>query len=65
VLWPADATPQKYEEAMAKMGTSPLGKGRFLITDSRISHASDTADEKLGKIEWMKFSVEIVLPQAR
>jgi hypothetical protein len=54
VLWPYYATPQKYEEAMAKLGTSPLGKGRLWITDSRI---------KLDKIEWMKFSVEIVLPR--
>ena len=61
VLWPP--TPEKYEEASAKLGTSPLGKGRLWITDSKISHSGDTPDEKLGKIEWMTFSVEITLPR--
>jgi hypothetical protein len=65
VLGYADATPQKYEEAVAKLGTSPLGRGRLWITDSRISHSSDTAEEKLGRIEWMRFSVEIILPQSQ
>jgi hypothetical protein len=46
------ATPQKYEEAVAKLGSSPTATGRFWITDSRI---------QAGKIEWMKFSVEIRL----
>jgi hypothetical protein len=63
VLWPYTATPQKYEEALAKLGTSLLGKGRLWITDSRISHSGDTPNQKLGKIEWMKFSVEISLPR--
>ena len=63
VLWPYTATPQKYEEALARLGTSPVGKGRLWITDSRISHSGDTPNEKLGKIEWMKFSVEIKLPR--
>jgi hypothetical protein len=63
VLWPYTATQQKYDEALAKLGTSQLGKGRLWITDSRISHSGDTPDEKLGKIEWMKLTVEIVLPR--
>lgn len=62
VMWPYNATPQKYEEAMAKLGTSPLGRGRLWITDSKISHADDTAEEKSGRIEWMAFTVEIKLP---
>ncbi|MGD0869758.1 MAG: hypothetical protein ABSB88_09425 [Bryobacteraceae bacterium] len=56
-------TPEKYEEALAKLGTSLLGKGRLWITDAKISHSGDTPDEKLGKIEWMTFSVEITLPR--
>jgi hypothetical protein len=63
VLGFADATPRKYEAALATLGTSPLGTGRLWITDSRISHAGDTAEVKLGRIEWMKFSVEIILPR--
>jgi hypothetical protein len=63
VMWPYTATPEKVEEAFAKLGTSPLGKGRLWITDSRISHSGDSPDDKRGKIEWMKFSVEISLPR--
>jgi len=63
VLWPYTATKQKYEEAFDKLGTSAAGKGRLWITDSKISHSRDTPDEKLGKIEWMKFTVEITLPR--
>jgi hypothetical protein len=65
VLWPYTATQQKYEKALAKLGSSPLGNGRLWITDSRVSHAGDTADEKLGRVEWMKFSVEIMLPRTK
>ena len=61
VMWPYTATQEKYEEAMAKLGTSPLGHGRMWITGSTISHKDDTANEKLGKIERMTFSVEITL----
>jgi hypothetical protein len=62
VMWPASGTEQQYREAMATLGTSPLGKGRLWITDSKVTHADDTADDRGGKIEWMKFSVEIRLP---
>jgi hypothetical protein len=57
------ATPQKADEALEKLGTSALGKGRLWITDSRISHARDTPDEKRGKIESMSFTVEVRLPR--
>jgi hypothetical protein len=62
VMWPYTATPKRAEEALARLGTSPPGKGRLWITDSRISHASDTPDEKPGKIQSMSFSVEMILP---
>jgi hypothetical protein len=52
VLWPYTWPKKKYEEALDKFGSSPAGTGRFWITDSRI---------RAGKIEWMKFSVEIRL----
>jgi hypothetical protein len=64
VLWPYYApTPRSYDEALAKLGTSPLGKGRLWITDSRITHSGDTPDSKASVIEWMKFTVEIILPR--
>jgi hypothetical protein len=67
VLWPYTGTEKQVEEALAKLGTSPSGQGRFWITQSKTSHSAGTADdtgnEELGKIEWMKFSVEIKLPR--
>ena len=64
VLWPYTAKSDKeYNEAMAKLGSVPLGKGRLWITGSKISHANDTADQNQGEIEWLQFSVEIVLPR--
>lgn len=62
VLWPYNWTEQEYNKALADLGSSPLGIGRLWITGSRISHASDTPDNKLGNIEWMRFTVEIRLP---
>jgi hypothetical protein len=58
-------TEQEVNKAMAELGTSPLGKGRLWITGSRISHVAGTPDNKLGKIEWMQFAVEIRLPDTR
>lgn len=63
VMWPYTTTEQKAQEALAKLGSSPSGKGRLWITGSKISHADDTPDEKEGKILSMKFSVEITLPR--
>ncbi len=63
VMWPP--TPEKFEEAVAKLGSSPLGTGRLWITDSKVSHSGDTADNNLGQIEWMSFSVEIRLPASK
>jgi len=63
VMWPYSATKQQYEEALAKLGSSPLGKGRLWITDAKVSHAEDTNQDKRGKIEWLSFTVEIRLPR--
>ena len=62
VLWPYNWTEQEANKALAELGSSPLGSGRLWIIDSRISHANDTSDSKLGNIEWMQFAVEIRLP---
>jgi hypothetical protein len=63
VLWPyTAATPRDYDEALAKLGTSPLGKGRLWITNSRISHSGGLPHDK-GRIDWMEFTVEVILPQ--
>jgi hypothetical protein len=62
VLWPYNWTEKEQNKALADLGSSPLGTGRLWITDSRISHSKDTPDDKLGNIEWMRFTVEIRLP---
>jgi hypothetical protein len=46
------ATPQKYDEALAKLGTSAKGRGRFWITEWKISHCSTKKDTKR---DWAKF----------
>lgn len=63
VMWPYTFTKQEYDEALAKLGSSRLGKGRLWITDSRVSRSGDMPAAKLGKIEWMRFTVEIKLPR--
>ncbi len=50
---------------MEKLGTSAGGIGRIWITDSKVSHTDDTPDHNHGKIQWMKFSVEILLPSKK
>jgi hypothetical protein len=52
-------TQQKYDQALAKLGTSAKGRGRLWITDSKISRSGGRSE---GRIEWMSFSVEIMLP---
>jgi hypothetical protein len=59
------ATENQQQKALNELGSSPQGQGRLWITDFRISHASDTADDKRGVIEWIRFTVEIVLPNQK
>lgn len=63
VLWPYTATQQEFEDALAKLATSPLGQGRLWITASRISGRGEARNEQLGRIEWIRFSVEVKLPR--
>ncbi len=64
LLWPYTFTEKEVNKAQADLGSSPLGEGRLWITDSKISHASDTSDNKLGTIAWIRFTVEILLPKS-
>ncbi len=63
VMHHSNASEQEVDEARAKLGTSPLGKGRLWIEDSKITpgQKSDTAKD-LGAIHWIKFKVEIEFP---
>jgi len=60
-LWPYSFTEKEIDKAAAENG-SPEGTGRLWITGSRINHASDTTDDKVGTIDWMRFTVETRLP---
>ena len=59
LLWPAAATEAAVKEAQDKLGTSPLGKGRVHIRDSRVT-APQGANP--GSIDWLSFEVELQLP---
>ena len=54
VLWPYTFTKQQQDEALAKLGTSPVGKGRLWITKLKTSH---------GQVQTMSFRAEIKLPR--
>jgi hypothetical protein len=63
VIYGSNASKQEVEEAQAKLGSSPLGKGRLWIEDSKITpgHTTGTGQD-LGAIHWIKFKVEITFP---
>jgi len=62
-LWPYSYPQKVVDEAMAKLGSSPLGKGRLWIEDYRITPGKETADgSNPGVIHWIKFKVEIEFP---
>ena len=63
LLWPYNYSDEQVQEARAKLGSSPLGKGRLKILDFKISPAEKTAGGvNLGRIDWLKFELEISLP---
>jgi hypothetical protein len=63
-LWPYTHSKKEVDEAMAKLGTSPLGKGRFVISDSRTSPAEQDVDGKdYGRVDWIRFELDITLPK--
>lgn len=52
------------KDAGERLGTSPQGKGRLWIRDSRISRAPKPAGGvNLGQIESITFDVQIEIPQ--
>jgi hypothetical protein len=63
VIYPNGASEREMEEAQAKLGSSPLGKGSLWIVDSRITPGHDGGTgQELGAIHWIKFKVEIKFP---
>lgn len=64
VLWPYTFSKQEVDEALAKLGSSPLGTGRLSITRYKITPGrKTTAGVDLGAIHWIKFKVEIKFPE--
>jgi hypothetical protein len=60
LLWPYSSTGKELTEAREKLGACPLGKGRLWIRDSRIVSPTAADPERIG---WIRFDVEIDLPQ--
>jgi hypothetical protein len=66
VLDSSSSVPEpQYTRALADLGTLAHGKGRLWITGFKVSHAQDTPDSKLGRIEWLEFRAEISLPSTK
>ncbi len=64
LLWQYNNSEEQVQEAYRKLGSSPMGKGLLKILDSRISPAEKAAGgDNLGRIDWLKFEVEISLPR--
>lgn len=62
-IYPSTASKQEVNDALAKLGSSPLGKGRLWIEDSKITPGHESGDANdLGAIHWIKFRVEIKFP---
>ncbi|MGA2273761.1 MAG: hypothetical protein ABSH00_09410 [Bryobacteraceae bacterium] len=66
VLWGYTHSQQEIDEALAKLGTSPLGRGKLTILESKVSPAEhDIQGKNYGKIDWLKFRLDITFPAAR
>ncbi|MBI1896725.1 MAG: hypothetical protein HYS04_09370 [Acidobacteria bacterium] len=60
LLWPYKYDRGQLDEAEAKLGKSPLGTGKLTILEAKITEGA--GEQKLGRIEWLKFEVEMRLP---
>jgi hypothetical protein len=64
VLYPSNYTDAQVDEATAKIGSSPKGKGGVTILTSKIVPSDNRPEGKdLGRIESMTFEVHLVLPE--
>ena len=60
VLWPSTYSKKEADEALAKLGTSPLGKARLTVLKSRVSPAEPGIEGKnYDRIDWLKFRLDI------
>jgi hypothetical protein len=63
LLWSYSYPDKEVKEAQEKFGSSASGTARFKILDSEVSAGGVIIEGKdLGKIDWVKFGVEITFP---
>lgn len=63
LLWPYVYSEAENEEYMENVAGSPRGTALVTIRDSKVSPSGELVDgEDLGKIDWLKFEVEIRFP---
>jgi hypothetical protein len=63
VLWPYTHSKKVSDDALANLGTSRHGTIKFTILQSKISPADeDVAGRNFGKIDWLRFKVDVSLP---
>jgi hypothetical protein len=66
LMWSYSYPDKEVKEAEEKFKSSPSGKARFKILDSRVSAGGDIIEGKdVGKIDWVRFEVEITFPPGR
>jgi len=60
LTWPKDYSPEQLKEAEDRFGRSAGGWAKMRIVQSKISPSGELVDGKdPGKIDWIKFDVEI------
>ncbi|HUI44053.1 MAG TPA: hypothetical protein VL523_18975 [Terriglobia bacterium] len=65
VLSPGNHSKEEVDDALAKLGSSPVGEGNLWVEDYRIIPGKrDAAGVDLGRIYWIRFKVEIEYPRA-
>jgi hypothetical protein len=63
VLWPYIYSQKEADDALAKLGTSPLGKAKLTILKSKVSPAQPGIEGKdYDRIGWLKFRLDITPP---
>jgi hypothetical protein len=63
ILWPYNYSDAQVKDAQNKLGSSPHGKATLIILDSKTSSGGQIIEGKdNGKIDWIKFTVEIRFP---
>ena len=53
------------EKYLASLESLAKGQGRLWITGSRVTHSHGIVTKEQGAVEWIKFNVEIKLPNLK